>query len=100
MGTLADRRRAVGSSQDGAAGSAMLPFEFTGPGPPVSHQSGNKSKLAAWRNLVRVAAAGKWGKRAPRAEPLKISVTYYHEGEAIRIDNDNMVKPIQDALIG
>src|SRR5690242_6005727 len=78
----------------------MLPFEFTVPGPPVSHQSGNKSKLAAWRKMVRAAAAGKWGKRAARAEPLKISVTYYHEGGAIRIDNDNMVKPIQDALIG
>ena len=24
----------------------------------------------------------------------------YHEGESVRIDNDNMVKPIQDALIG
>jgi len=27
-------------------------------------------------------------------------VSYYHEGAAVRIDNDNMVKPIQDALIG
>ena len=27
-------------------------------------------------------------------------MTYYHEGESVRIDNDNMVKPIQDALIG
>jgi len=27
-------------------------------------------------------------------------VTYYHEGMAVRIDNDNLVKPIQDALIG
>jgi len=31
---------------------------------------------------------------------LKISVTYFHEQVAIRLDNDNMVKPIQDALIG
>ena len=50
--------------------------------------------------MVRAAAAEKWGKRSPRAEPLMITVTYYHEGEAVRIDNDNMVKPIQDALIG
>ena len=27
-------------------------------------------------------------------------MTYYHEGQAVRIDTDNMVKPIQDALIG
>jgi Holliday junction resolvase RusA-like endonuclease len=78
----------------------MLPFEFTVPGPPVSHQSGNKGKLAAWRKMVRSAAGGKWGRRAPCAEQLKITVTYYHEGEAIRLDNGNMVKPIQDALIG
>jgi crossover junction endodeoxyribonuclease RusA len=31
---------------------------------------------------------------------LKITLTYYHEGQAVRIDTDNMVKPIQDALIG
>ena len=29
-----------------------------------------------------------------------ITVSYYHRGNAVRIDNDNMVKPIQDALIG
>jgi len=28
-----------------------------------------------------------------------IVVTYYHPGEAVLIDTDNMVKPIQDALI-
>src|SRR5207253_1290553 len=31
---------------------------------------------------------------------LKITVVYYHEGERVRIDNDNLLKPIQDALIG
>lgn len=45
-------------------------------------------------------AAAKWGMQAPHSEPLKISVTYFHEQVAIRLDNDNMVKPIQDALIG
>ena len=32
--------------------------------------------------------------------PLTIAVTYYHERETVRIDNDNMLKPIQDALNG
>jgi hypothetical protein len=29
-----------------------------------------------------------------------MTVVYYHDGEHVRIDNDNLVKPIQDALIG
>jgi len=78
----------------------MVPFEFTVPGPPVSHQSRNKAKLAAWRQMVRGAAAARWGTTPPVQRTLRITVSYYHEGLAVRIDNDNMVKPIQDALIG
>ena len=78
----------------------MLPFEFTVPGPPVSHQSRNKARLADWRESVRTAAANRWGTREPTSVSLKITVTYYHLGFAVRIDNDNMVKPVQDALIG
>jgi hypothetical protein len=37
---------------------------------------------------------------APLPVRLRIAVTYYHEGAAVSIDTDNMVKPIQDALIG
>jgi crossover junction endodeoxyribonuclease RusA len=75
-------------------------LEFTVLGPPVSHQSRNKDKLAAWRAKVRAAAAKVWGARSPLGIPLKITVTYYHEGEGVRIDNDNWIKPIQDALNG
>ena len=78
----------------------MLPFEFTIPGTPVSHQTRNRSKLASWQKLVRAAAASIWGTRQPLEVPLRLTVSYYHEGEAVRIDNDNMLKPIQDALIG
>jgi crossover junction endodeoxyribonuclease RusA len=78
----------------------MLPFEFTVTGPPTSHQSGNKARLEAWRQLVRSAAAMLWGAGPPLTVRLKLTVTYYHEGRTVRIDNDNMVKPIQDALIG
>lgn len=31
---------------------------------------------------------------------MRITVVYYHEGATIRMDNDNMLKPIQDALNG
>src|SRR5207302_4430682 len=70
----------------------------TVPGPPVSQQSRNKARLAAWRALVRQEAARLWLTRPALAVPLRMSVTYYHEGPAARFDNDNMVKPIQDAL--
>lgn len=78
----------------------MLPFEFTVPGPPVSHQSRNKAKLVAWRQRVRAAASARWGTTAPLTVTLQIMVSYYRQGLRVLIDNDNMVKPIQDALIG
>jgi hypothetical protein len=27
-------------------------------------------------------------------------VAYFHDRQAVRIDNDNLIKPIQDAMIG
>ena len=79
----------------------MLPFEFTVAGPPVSHQTHNRTRLQEWRNAVRDRAALRW----PAADPpndaaVRIKVTYYHDGPAVRMDNDNLVKPIQDALNG
>jgi crossover junction endodeoxyribonuclease RusA len=79
----------------------MLPFEFIVGGPPVSHQTRNPDRLRAWQRTVREAAAQRW----PADEPpvmvaLRFAVTYYHDGVSVRIDNDNLVKPIQDALIG
>jgi Holliday junction resolvase RusA-like endonuclease len=35
-----------------------------------------------------------------RYNRLRLSVAYYHRGVTVRIDTDNLVKPIQDALIG
>jgi Holliday junction resolvase RusA-like endonuclease len=78
----------------------MLPFEFTVAGQPFSHQSRYKDKLEAWRQAVRAAAFARWGIVASLAVPLRIAVTYYHEEMGGRIDNDNLLKPIQDALIG
>jgi crossover junction endodeoxyribonuclease RusA len=78
----------------------MILLEFTVLGPPRSHQSHDKAGLAAWREKVRTAAAKVWGSRSVLRIPVLISVTYYHEGESVRIDNDNLIKPVQDALIG
>ncbi len=79
----------------------MLPFEFIVEGTPLSHQTQNRNRLRAWQQTVRDCAL----KYLPQnAQPLKcqlqITVVYYHNGITVRMDNDNMVKPIQDALIG
>ena len=76
-----------------------LPFEFTVFGRPISHQSDNRVLLAEWRKLVTTAAAADWT-AMPLTCDLRIAVTYYHEEPAVRLDGDNMLKPIQDALIG
>lgn len=76
-------------------------FECTVEGPPVSAQTANRDNHGLWKRRVRAAAKRVWDlRRRPLAEPLRIIVTYYHEGPEIRLDNDNMVKPIQDALNG
>jgi crossover junction endodeoxyribonuclease RusA len=80
---------------------AVLPFEFTVAGPPLSHQTRNRTRLAAWRRAVAAAARSRWPTgSAPHTEDLRMTIVYFHDGVAIRLDNDNMVKPIQDALNG
>jgi Holliday junction resolvase RusA-like endonuclease len=77
----------------------MLPFEFTIPGPPVSQQTSNRANLQAWKGTVRAQAAARWpAGDAPHTEDVQITVTYFHDGPAVRMDNDNLLKPIQDAL--
>jgi Holliday junction resolvase RusA-like endonuclease len=50
---------------------------------------------------VLAAALARWPPTDPPLDiPISIVVVYYHEGETIRLDNDNMLKPIQDAMNG
>ena len=75
-----------------------LPFEFTVEGPPVSLQ-GNPTRRAAWKSKVAAAATAAMPIGASLVtEDVELSVIYYHESATL--DMDNMVKPIQDALIG
>lgn len=79
----------------------MFPFEFIVDGPPVSHQTRRPTRLEAWKQTVRAAAAQRWPiGTVPARIQLKILVIYYHDGVTVRMDNDNMIKPIQDALNG
>jgi Holliday junction resolvase RusA-like endonuclease len=77
----------------------MLPFEFVVDGPPMSYQTRNTARLRTWQQTVRAAAAQRWPSEAsPVMDQLRLMVTYYHDGVTVRIDNDNLLKPIQDLL--
>ncbi len=76
-------------------------FELTFRGPPLSLQTKDRQKLQAYKRRVRRAALKEWRKRrnrAPAAHSVAIEIIYFYEG--IAPDVDNIVKPIQDALIG
>jgi crossover junction endodeoxyribonuclease RusA len=77
----------------------MLPFEFTIKGPPVSSQTKNRQRLQQWKADVRQAAIARVVAGAvPVGIPVRISTTYYYEGDTPNVDN--IIKPIQDALCG
>lgn len=76
-----------------------IPFEFIVNGPPVSLQTRRRANLRAWKATVRQEAERYWPVGSPpTTDIIRITITYYYEGAAL--DVDNMIKPIQDALIG
>jgi hypothetical protein len=77
----------------------MPHLEFTIEGPPVSHQTKDKASLTAWKGVIRAEAAKNWGAKAPLTGKLKCTIINFHEGDDAALDDD-MVKPIRDALIG
>lgn len=77
----------------------MLPFEFTIKGPPVSQQTRNRTRLRQWRQQVHQKAQNQIpANTAITTEEVLVTITYYYEDTSP--DVDNIVKPIQDALIG
>lgn len=76
----------------------MIPFEFTIKGPPISLQAKNASRNR-WKATVAAAATAATPEGStPTTDKVAISITYYYEGDSP--DVDNIIKPIQDALIG
>ena len=78
----------------------MDSFEFVVPKRPVSHQTKSRKNLKAWKDFVLVEAVKAW---APGVAPesvaaIRFSIVYLC-GEA-PADIDNIIKPIQDALVG
>lgn len=77
----------------------MTRFEFIVDGPPVSQQTRRRERLRAWKAFVRREAEKYWSWEQKTATGLvMLQVTYFYD--AVVMDVDNIVKPIQDAIIG
>jgi crossover junction endodeoxyribonuclease RusA len=80
------------------AGMVALPWDFVVLGVPKSAQA-SWTSVQRWIEQVRVAAETAWPVgEAPLGQEVQIHITYYHDGAPL--DVDNMLRPIQDALIG
>ncbi len=68
-------------------------------GPPVSQQARRRAKVRDWQATVRQEAEKYWNSpQQPATELVMVKVTYFYSSYAM--DVDNIVKPIQDAIIG
>jgi crossover junction endodeoxyribonuclease RusA len=72
-------------------------LEFTVLGPPISYQTKSRANPRAWKRTIRREAAKQW-KVAALKTKLKMILINFHEGDIAPLDDDNMVKPIRDAL--
>ncbi len=77
----------------------MIPFEFVIPQRPVSQQARRQGRLREWKDFV--ARHARLAINEPRelaTEPVALKLLYLYDEPAL--DADNILKPIQDALIG
>jgi crossover junction endodeoxyribonuclease RusA len=76
----------------------LIRFEFIVDGPPVSQQTRKTEKLRKWREAVRQEAEKYWSSEQSMTDGyVMVQVIYFYESASL--DVDNIVKPIQDALI-
>jgi crossover junction endodeoxyribonuclease RusA len=74
-------------------------LEFIVDGPPVSQQTRRRERLRAWKTTVRQEAEKYWPPGQKTAIGLiMLQITYFYD--SVAMDVDNIVKPIQDAIIG
>lgn len=77
----------------------MIRFEFIVDEPPVSQQTRRRDRLRAWKLAVRQEAEKYWSSEQKTATGLiMFQITYFYD--SVSMDVDNIVKPIQDAIIG
>lgn len=74
-------------------------FEFLIPQRPVSLQTKKRANLQNWKAFVAAEAAKTWPAGAqPLAGDLRVTLVYLAANDPA--DVDNIIKPIQDALVG
>jgi hypothetical protein len=75
-----------------------LPFEFLIPRRPVSLQAQRRG-LQAWKNFVHSEAQKVWQGSSP-IQNTNLQLTLVYLCDDYPPDTDNIIKPIQDALVG
>src|ERR671922_1002905 len=76
----------------------MQPFEFLIRSRPVSQQARRSSRKEAWKDFVRREAERSWGPvHVPADGPVCVTLIYLYD--EVALDVDNILKPIQDALV-
>jgi crossover junction endodeoxyribonuclease RusA len=76
-----------------------LLFEMLIPRRPVSHQAKNRENLQAWKDYIYGRARSEWIGGTPLVRSgLRLMLVYLCDDSPA--DIDNIIKPIQDALVG
>lgn len=73
-------------------------FDFLIRRRPVSMQTRNRANLQAWKDYVRGEAQNAWPGQSYAGQDIQLTLVYLYESDPV--DTDNIIKPIQDALIG
>jgi hypothetical protein len=73
-------------------------FEVCVHGQAFSAQSGNRTRLDAWKRRIIAISAAAWMPQSPLSGPVELHI--FHYTEELAADIDNLNKPIQDALQG
>ena len=73
-------------------------FELLIPRRPLSHQAKNRQHLQDWKDFVYGRARQKW--QGPPLTTAQVRLTLVYLCDDYPADIDNIIKPIQDALVG
>lgn len=76
-----------------------LLFEILIPRRPVSHQAKNRENLQAWKDYIYGRVRNEWSGGTPHTKSgIRLTLVYLCDDSPA--DIDNIIKPIQDALVG
>lgn len=78
----------------------MQPFEFLIPKRPVSLQTRNRKNLQDWKSYVQNEARKVWDANTPPISGIALRCQIVYLSGDAPADIDNIIKPIQDALVG